>query len=363
MSYYLLPKTRNKLYICPTYSLAQSKPYISHSLYYYYNQLKEQLDELIVDVSNNYFENIIKTIHPYEFIFTKVPGWDLSISKLDISNSIFYDLFELYNTFHLFHFLNSNNQINCLHISNNSNISIECFDFVYTNITTSHFLNNTININNSIESNIKMKFIFYEINVESYSFSLLNCIAVILKYQENDGCAIIKIDHIFYKYIIDVIYLLSSIYDKIYISKPTTNNAILFERYIVCKNFICASDKKYIENMYLKVFDFLQNYNCDIDNDSCSSKKPYVLSIFDKDVPYYFKNKLEDLNTIIGQQQLDSLNQLILICKNKTKENKIDVIKKQNIYKCVYWCEKYKIPYNKLFEKINIFSLIANDLK
>jgi hypothetical protein len=204
-----------------------------------------------------------------------------------------------------------------------------------------------------------MKFIFYEINTESYSFSLLNCIAVILKYQEKDGCAIIKIDHIFYKYIIDILYLLSSMYDKVYISKPTTNNNILFERYIVCKNFICVSDKKYIENMYLKVFEFLQNYNSNIN----SIGKQFILSIFDKDVPYYFKNKIEDLNTIIGQQQLDSLNQLILMYKNKTKENKIDVIKKHNIYKCIYWCEKYKIPYHKFFEKINIFSFIMNELK
>jgi hypothetical protein len=363
MSYYLLPKTTNKLYIYPTYTLTQSKPHISHSLYYYYNQLKEQLDELIYDGSNNYFENIIKTIHPYEFIFTKVPGWDFSISKLDITNSIFYDLFELYNTFHLFNFLNSYNQINCLHATTNSNVSIQCFDFVYTNVTTSHFLTETININNSIETNIKMKFIFYEIISLSYSRSLLNCIAVILKYQEKDGCIIIKMDHIFYKYTIDILYLLSSMYEKVYISKPTTNNSILFERYIVCKNFICITDKKYIENMYLKVFEFLQNYSGISEDDSCSSKKPYVLSIFDKDVPYYFKNKLEDLNTILGQQQLDSLNQLILICKNKTKENKIDVIKKQNIYKCIYWCEKYKIPYHKFFEKINIFSLIVNELK
>jgi hypothetical protein len=40
-----------------------------------------------------------------------------------------------------------------------------------------------------------------------------------------------------YKPIIDVLYLLSSLYDKVYILKPNTSNISTFEKYIICKNF------------------------------------------------------------------------------------------------------------------------------
>ena len=46
---------------------------------------------------------------------------------------------------------------------------------------------------------------------------------------------------------------------------------------------------------------------------------------------------------------------MINILKNKNKDEKIETIKKNNIYKCIQWCEKHKIPYNKFVDKINMF--------
>ena len=77
--------------------------------------------------------------------------------------------------------------------------------------------------------------------------------------------------------------------------------------------------------------------------------------MFDFDLPYYFTTKLDDMNITIGQQQLEALDQIISILKNKNKDDKIETIKKSNIQKSVSWCEKYKIPCNKFTEKINIF--------
>ena len=69
----------------------------------------------------------------------------------------------------------------------------------------------------------------------------------------------------------------------------------------------------------------------------------------------------DDLNIIIGHQQLEALNQIINIFTNKNKEEKIESIKKLNIQKSVIWCEKYKIPCNKFSEKINMFLPIINE--
>jgi hypothetical protein len=80
-----------------------------------------------------------------------------------------------------------------------------------------------------------------------------------------------------------------------------------------------------------------------------------ITSIFDLEVPYQFKNKLNEINIIIGQQQLEALNQIISILKNKNKYDTLESLKKNNIQRCVNWCEKYKIPCNKFNDKINMF--------
>ena len=36
-------------------------------------------------------------------------------------------------------------------------------------------------------------------------------------------------------------------------------------------------------------------------------------------------------------------------------KSKMDTIKKINIQKCILWCDKYKIPSNKITDKVNIF--------
>jgi hypothetical protein len=73
-------------------------------------------------------------------------------------------------------------------------------------------------------------------------------------------------------------------------------------------------------------------------------------------------NKLDDSNIIIGQQQLEALDQVINILKNKNRYDKIEMIKKSNIQKAVAWCEKHKIPCNKFSDKTNIFLPLDDNL-
>ena len=78
-------------------------------------------------------------------------------------------------------------------------------------------------------------------------------------------------------------------------------------------------------------------------------------------MPYLFLNKIDDINIVLGQQQLEVMDQIVNILKNKNKEDKIENITKINIQKSVDWCEKYKIPYNKFTEKTNIFLPIVKE--
>jgi hypothetical protein len=80
-----------------------------------------------------------------------------------------------------------------------------------------------------------------------------------------------------------------------------------------------------------------------------------IHSIIDNDIPYYFSNKIEESNAVIGQQQLEAYDQIINIFKNKNKDEKIEVLKRNHIQKCIQWCEKNQLPHNKFVERVNIF--------
>ena len=165
---------------------------------------------------------------------------------------------------------------------------------------------------------------------------------------------IIKIDYIFHKPIIDLLYLISSLFEKVYIIKPNTSNITTFEKYIVCKNFNGSAETKLelYKNNYYNLSNFIKN----LDGNN-------ITSIIDNDIQYYFINKIDDMNIILGHQQLESLNQIINILKNKNKEEKIENIKKTSIQKAVTWCEKFKIPCNRFSEKTNIFLPIIKEPK
>jgi hypothetical protein len=190
-------------------------------------------------------------------------------------------------------------------------------------------------------------------NFKKYVTTLIECLMLIFKNQEAGGSCVIKLNHIFHKQVIDILYMLSSLYEKVYVLKPNTSNITSFDKYIVCKNFQKNESKNlYYKCNYYRLIIFLKKL-----------EDKNIVSILDFDIPNYFLTKINDMNIIIGQQQLESLDTIINILKNKNKENKIETIKKSNIQKSVIWCEKYKIPCNRFSEKINIFLPINKEEK
>ena len=373
MSYYILPKNNNIIGIIPNIQFNDIIPYTSHSLYNFYNESKIQLN--IIHQTNDSiitFENLLKAINTYEYIFSIVPGSNYSVSKLNQKSSLFYDLLEIFNTLNIFEpFLNK--PIKNIHISKNYSDSNECIQFLRENLNDENKNDENINFEDINEelyntiNNERYDFIFYEINdtdfenFNSYILSAIQILMILLKYQSSNGCCLIKINHIFYKPIIDILYILCSTYEKVYIIKPNASNITSFDKYIVCKNFIIDENKKEVyKDYYFKLAQIINIYSQSINIYSQSNKNTNILSIIDNEIPLYFINKINDVNIIIGQQQLETIDQIINILNNKNKEEKIENIKKTNIQKCILWCEKFKIPYNKFSEKINIFLPLKN---
>jgi hypothetical protein len=192
-----------------------------------------------------------------------------------------------------------------------------------------------------------------DVNRNNYFINLIQTVMLILKCNTTKATTIIKIEDTMYKPAVDIVFFLCSLFNKVYIIKPHSNNITTFEKYIVCKGFIYDDSK--MENYklnYYRLLVFLKK----LENKN-------IVSVINKELPYFFLNKIDDINIITGKQQIDALNQIINILKSKNKDNKVELLKKLNIQKSVNWCEKYKIPCNKFTEKTNIFLPIVKELK
>jgi hypothetical protein len=377
MSYYILPKINTELIIDPCVHLSMDKitPYISQSLVNYLTKATISLNNLLTFDITHTFKFLNQLINPYEYLFSNVPNSNLSICKVKPASKTYYDILEIYNTLKLSECLPEQNMTSLYYGSNGScvleymqsfrenyddkNILIE--PIYHKQVITP--LNNTTSVQDEpkytpVPDDIlsMCDYMYFELpdnvylDTNKYILGLLKAIKFILMYQSLNGCVILKIGHTYYKPVIDILYIISSLYNKTYIIKPNTSNNIYDEKYLVCKTFTSTLQKKTnyldkIDKMYTICYREQHEIN--------------IQSIVKNEINMYFLNKMEECNIIIGQQQIDVYDQMINLVKNKNKLEKIETTRKHNIQKCINWCDKYKLPYNKFADKINIFLPIS----
>ena len=171
-----------------------------------------------------------------------------------------------------------------------------------------------------------------EINITRLLFGQ---IAYAVCIQKFGGCFVLKCFDCFYKASAELIYLLSTMYEKVYMVKPNTSRYANSERYLVCINFL-YSDSSY----YAPIFEQLMTSICD-------NNTTFIRSFFNGvKIPLFYYNKLEESSSIIGQIQIDNIYSTLALIENRYKTDKINFYMKTNIQKCVKWCTKNKIEYN-----------------
>jgi len=332
-------------------------PFISYSLFFYLNNICNllfKLEDTTISTEEITIDYINKIVNPFQFIHTNVPGSIISVSKVKPDASIFFELYEVFQYFNINEILCLKHKISIAHFTpNNSstnyllnmlrednNDTIICHDFnerLYDIFITNNYSQN-LDLFICEFSDCDYK------NTNNYINNVLLVLLLILKYQSNNGMCIIKLDNIFYKPIIDVIFILSSLYEKVYLIKPSISNITKEERYLICKSFnvnILEQITLYNE-LYDKILKMQENNGM-------------INSLITNEIPYYFLNKLEESNAVIGQQQLEAFDQIINIFKNKNRLDKIETLKRIHIQKCIQWCEKNQLPHNKFIDKVNIF--------
>ena len=354
MNYYILPKNNSEISINANFIKDEFlNPYISQSLVYFLNMTNKQLSgekSCSLNITN-------KIVNTYNFIYTIISNTNLSVSKVKVDSVIFYELIEIFNICSLNDYFNNKNKISTMHLSENYTSSVHFFNLLRENNDDLH-VTEEFNIEKlklmCEDINEPFDYLFFEFKTDDYFNNscyfknMLFVLNTIIKYQNINGISIIKVDNICHKLIIDILYILSGLFEKVIIFKPTVSNNTTNERYIICKYFnqIKPNYRNYLVNKLTSVYNIISTN----DNDSL-----ILESIISNNVPYYFVNKIQESNAVIGQQQLTNLMLIINILQNKNKEDKIELIKKNNIQKCIQWCEKYNIPHNKFGNKHNIF--------
>ena len=369
MNYYIIPKNNFNIVINPVIKAEIISPFISYSLIYFLNNIYTQLlniDELtITENDNNRYagettiEYINRIVNPFEFIHTNVPGSCLSVSKVKPSSNIFFELMEVFQVCNITDILSLKKQINIAHLTSNNSSTIDLLNMLREDnddsIIDIEFDYQKIYDTFIDQPLLRMKvdlfiFEFKETDytdTKQYIKNMILVLYIIVSNQSNSGTSIIKIDNIFYKSIVDILFIFSAIFEKVFLIKPSISKITKGERFIICKNMNIdvVSHTKLLQqlNTHLK----MTLIDKSLDNN--------IHSIIDNEIPYYFSNKIEESNVVIGQQQLEAYDQIINIFKNKNKDEKIETLKRNHIQKCIQWCEKNQIPHNKFVERVNIF--------
>jgi hypothetical protein len=189
---------------------------------------------------------------------------------------------------------------------------------------------------NLITADIGMDFIHDKHNQEHDITTLLFAqVCYAISIQCKNGVFILKIFDCFTKPTVDILYLLSSCYERVIIMKPNTSRMSSSEKYIICKGFIYDNTDDIFPYLY-KTF-----------RDMTKLDIPQSITSF-LNIPIYshFIKKIEEYNVIFGHNQLDNINYTFSLIENVQSRDKLLVTTKQNIKKCIQWCLTNRVSYS-----------------
>ena len=389
MTLFLLPRTNIDIYEKIKYEKLpenENPVFISNSLSHYLSDIKGRINsrEKMWDIYKKY-------TNPYEYIHSHIPVKRKSVSKYKPISRSYFKMVELLKLFEI----NFNNPIRSFHLAEGPGGFIEalamsrkCREDQYVGMTlqdtyndpnvpswkkSQHFLNKFPNVllengadftgNILVLENLKycqeyygscmdfisadggfdfsMDFNHQEIFISKLLFAQ---VAFALTMQKKEGTFILKIFDAFMKHTIDILYILSSFYEKVYIVKPQTSRYANSEKYIVCKGFLFDSNAKFygkLESCFISMI---------------KDKNEVPCRFLNMEIPYYFIQKIEECNAIFGQKQIQNIHYTLSLIDNKYKQDKLEMLLKKNIQKSIDWCIKYEIQYNELIGNLNIFS-------
>lgn len=389
MIYFLLETINKKLEISDLnleFSDKIQEPKYNKLLYNYLNTSKTQIDDLVEQ-----WDIIKKFTNPYEFIHTTIPGYKSCISNITPLSRAFFKMIEICNVFKL---CENKNNLYSFHIAEGPGGFIQALSYLRNNKNDSYYgitlednnkqtpgwkktstfleknknvfiehgIDNTGNLynpenfkymNNKYKNNFDIltadggfdfsnDFNKQENNIIRLLYTEI-CYAIML--QKTGGNFVLKIFDLFLKSSIDIIYILSLCYKEVYICKPSTSRSANSEKYVVCKNFCLISSEK--EILIKEFYNNLQNLE--------NNENKNIKSILNLNIQESFINDIKEINSILGQNQLETINNTLMLIEQSKKKEKLNNYIIQNIQYCIQWCKENNIPYHKSVVENNIF--------
>lgn len=379
MTYYQLPRTNflsHKYIDCISEEDGTHVPIVSNSLSGYLYEIKKELEK-----QEKEWDIFKKYTNPYEYIHTQVPNKKKCISKCKPLSRSYFKMIEMINIFNIYF---DDAPVCSFHLAEGPGGFIEAFlesrqcdEDKYIGMTilddkndpnipawkkTENFLRHNKNVfiekgadqtGNilSLENlmyckknygssmdfitadggfDFSLDFNRQEINIARLLFAQ---ISYALAMQKCGGTFILKIFDSFMQHTIDLLYILSSFYEKTFIIKPQTSRYANSEKYVVCKGFLSP--------LSIETFDILYRAF-----DKMLTTQDAIHRFISIPIPVNFITRLEEYNAIFGQQQIENIYFTISLMKQKNKQDRIDNLIKSNIQKCVAWCTKYNVPYS-----------------
>jgi len=190
-------------------------------------------------------------------------------------------------------------------------------------------------------------------NQEVAAFRLIFCeIVTGLTILKVGGNMVIKIFDLFSESSIDLIYLLSTYFEKIHIIKPFTSRSANSEKYLVCKGFKGITDET-IEKLYEIVEELTIIYQ----------QNKFVKRIISNEIPKDFLEVIQSINIYFISKQIGSLIKGLCYVKDKLNNEDINDIKQQQTIYSLAWCKKYNFPINnrcRHLKENNMYNYIPN---
>jgi 23S rRNA U2552 (ribose-2'-O)-methylase RlmE/FtsJ len=348
--------------------------YINETLREYTHNIKLEINPMI-----DLWEKNKKYLNPYEFINTSYDTTTTSICSYKPISRAFFKMIEILHNFNF----NFNTPLTSFHLAEGPGGFIEALKYyrnndndIYYGMTLlegtkdipkwdkiKHFLfknpniiiekgadntGNLYNIENLQYINKKYKhsidFITgdggfdFSIDFNKQEENSLNLIIsevfFAMNLQKKGGSFVLKMFDTFSSLSIEILYLLTYLYENVYISKPLSSRPANSEKYIVCVNF------KMVHNLDVLIQNIFEKYYL--------IKQTTVKSIINVEISNSFLDKIKEINAIFGQLQIENIMNTLTFIQDKNKNEKQELYKKSYLNKCIKWCKKYNLPIHEI---------------
>ena len=137
---------------------------------------------------------------------------------------------------------------------------------------------------------------------------------------------------------VNILYILYSHFQEIYIYKPKTSRPANSEKYLVCKGFIGCLDNtmQILEKMITKMEHLLP-----ILDDS------YTINLSNKKIPSDFIHELHNYNKSYSDIQYKYLETTLNYVREKPDKENYTLLLVKQVEKAIEWCNRYNVEINK----------------